>query len=426
MNSFDHVRNEIIEGKLAKGLQILMEASKAGFPEDFSHAVSISQAFHNTEKQYHQGVLTREEYQTYINRIGQQVIELTKVLEQKPTAQYEGKDDLEKKEYDESPKKEVCFIGKHLRKSYSRNSSFLLKDVDITLRSREILAVVGKNAAGKTTLLNIIAGQLAADGGEISYPSLSAARKPNWTEIKRNIAYIPQVLRPWQGTLLENLQFEAAIRGIKGIQNQRAVEYALHRLKLEFHQDSYFQELSGGYKIRYELAKLLVWNPRIILMDEPLAHLDVEAQKIFLDDIYTMAKHRAEPLTVVLSSQDIHNIEEVADHLIFFRDGAVVFNDKREKLRDQFGGRVYEVQLSIVESTQEALAGHAKIIATQISNKLGGDLLNLKYQNGQFVLKCTPHYRSDMLIRDLLALTPVCNLEYFREISSSSKRFFYD
>jgi len=143
--------------------------------------------------------------------------------------------------------KAVILEAKNLRKAY-KSTNFQLETEQLQFHLGEVIGLVGENATGKTTLFRILAGDLKHDKGELSYPLFQKNKRLNWLHLKAQIAYVPQELPKWHGTLLENLKYEAAIHGIKGEDNRKAVEYIIQRLGLAEHIEKSWQQLSGGYK----------------------------------------------------------------------------------------------------------------------------------------------------------------------------------
>ncbi len=209
------------------------------------------------------------------------------------------------------------------------NTNFALQDIDLTLSAGAITGVIGENGNGKTTLLKIIAGQLAPDKGKISYGVLQDKDMPiNWSIVKYQIAYLPQELGKLSGSVLKSIQYEAAIHGILGKQNVREVETIIQRLGLGGYKNATWQELSGGFKLRFALAKTLVWKPKIVVLDEPLANLDINTQVRVLNDLKDLSKSIKHPISIVLSSQNIEEVEAVADNMLVLRKGKLIFNDR--------------------------------------------------------------------------------------------------
>ena len=80
-----------------------------------------------------------------------------------------------------------------------------------------------------------------------------------------------------------------------------------------------------SYKLRFELARMVVWHPSVLVLDEPIANLDLNAQQLFLQDLAHLAASTRHPLGIILSSQQLHQIEEVAHQMLFLRNGKLLF-----------------------------------------------------------------------------------------------------
>ena len=209
----------------------------------------------------------------------------------------------------------------------------------------------------KTTLLRIVAGELSVSGGKVSYPWFPV-QTGDWYQIKQQIAFIPQHLTPWQGYLKQNLHFAAAIHGIKGRQNETLVEFVIHRLGLTKYEDSLWSEISSGFKLRFELARALVRRPHLLIIDEPLANLDINTQEIFLQDLRYLADSVHHPMAILLSSQHLHELEAIADNIIFIKNGEALYNGSMKEFGQDRQENIFELS-STAEKTliREALSG---------------------------------------------------------------------
>ena len=153
-----------------------------------------------------------------------------------------------------------------ISKKYN-STGFKLILPELTLKHGQITIVVGENATGKSTLLRMLAGDLAIGKGKLQYPEFHNGKFTlnYWGKIKRQIAYIPQELPKWTGNLKDHLHYEAAIHNIKGRRNDVRIDYIIDRLGLYQHLNKKWKQLSGGYKLRFSLAKALIWRPQLLL-----------------------------------------------------------------------------------------------------------------------------------------------------------------
>jgi ABC-type multidrug transport system ATPase subunit len=238
---------------------------------------------------------------------------------------------------------------------------FTLDPVTLDIRRGEIIAIAGRNASGKTTLLRMMMGELLPTSGRVSYPGLAGggeSRRPNWSRIKRQIAAMPQLPDKWHGRLRHNLNYVAAAYGQRDQDLRKFIDWHLARYELLRFRNSTWDEISGGYKIRFELVRALLSQPKLLVLDEPLAYLDVVARERFLRDIRAIADSAENPMPIVITSQHLSEIEAVADHIVLLDDGVLKYSGKIEDISGGRRFRVLEVALDAMQTAVEtALAG---------------------------------------------------------------------
>lgn len=315
-------------------------------------------------------------------------------------------------------KDDLVFVGKGLSYQYDE-SEFSLQPYDIELRLGEITSVVGENSSGKSTLIKVVAGEHLAKTGEVSYPLFSEARGKHidWREVKRNIAYIPQQLEPWSGIVLDYLRFTLAIKGVYGQQNIDEVDYIIHRLGLTEFVSRTWNELSGGARMRVELARALIWKPKLLILDEPLANLDINAQAIFLRDLKQLANSHKSPVSVLITSQHLYEMENIANRTIFLKKGLqgsnsigeVVFNDFTANFGQQRQYNSYEI--------------HCKHSLDHVRSLLLKYNIADVFHHGQYYIIKTP---LNIDARNMLGIFIENDLTpgYFRDTSTSTRTLF--
>ncbi|MBK7944445.1 MAG: ABC transporter ATP-binding protein [Flavobacteriales bacterium] len=283
---------------------------------------------------------------------------------------------------------------------------FQLGPIDLELRTGEITGVVGENGNGKTTLLRQVAGLLNHDEGVIHWPVAPA----DPYERRGTIAWIPQRSARWYGTLLQNLRFTAAIHGINGAANEDRVQYTLHRLGLTRFANLTWAQLSSGYKLRFELARMVVWRPRILVLDEPIANLDLQAQQLFLQDLKHLATSARDPVSIILSSQQLHEIEAIADRIVFLKNGKPVYSGSTAGFDQDRSSNVYELKGALDRQRLIAALGAANVLALDDT----GIVLRLT----------TPRALGSRELMRALANADI-ELSYFRDISTSTRKLFH-
>lgn len=285
-------------------------------------------------------------------------------------------------------------------KRYS-NSSFALKPLSLKINTGNVLGVVGENGNGKTTLLRLLGGQLALDSGDLEYHLLNS---PDNYAIKNHVAFIPQRIPKWFGLLKDNLHFSASLAGVHGAQNELMVDYMLERLNLGAYAHLDWNRISSGYRTRFEIARILLQKPQLLILDEPLANLDIKAQQTILTDLIYMAKGTHNPMGIILSSQQLHEVEKVADTVIFIKQGQCMYSSN---------DAATEIKSAAVEF--ETTASRESILAATGAN------VELHF-NGGFYTVISKDKTAAELIRALVGSeVPV---SYFRDITYSTKRFF--
>lgn len=302
----------------------------------------------------------------------------------------------------------VLVSSADLVKSYGV-SRFALGPVNMELKQGQILGLVGENGNGKTTLLRVLCGELHATKGSLKYNF----DYEDHYDLRTKLVYIPQRTDTWYGSMFENLQFTAATYGYKPEENKLVVELIIARLGLRKFRKFEWKSLSSGYKMRFELARMLLRKPKILLIDEPLANLDILAQQTVLEDFKAIAKSPFRPIGIVLSSQQLYEVEKTSDQVIFLKNGSQknLHNDAASTTESQ----PIENHLVIeFESSwpQDKLGEMFKQL----------HLISIQFNGGTYIAT----FPDSVSVNDFLK-TIIKNevpILYFRNISNSTRRFF--
>lgn len=175
-----------------------------------------------------------------------------------------------------------------------------LQEINLKVTKGEFLSIIGPSGCGKTSLLRIIAGLEATSGGEVFFGNgMDPEGGPNIGFIFQEFA-----LLPWR-TVLENIEFGLEIRGIRKAERiEKALEY-IKVIELEGFEKKYPKELSGGMKQRVAIARSMICNPKILLMDEPFGSLD--AQTRFTMEQFLVRIWKKTGKTIIFVT---HNVDE--------------------------------------------------------------------------------------------------------------------
>ncbi|MCR2807617.1 ABC transporter ATP-binding protein [Paenibacillus soyae] len=192
----------------------------------------------------------------------------------------------------------------------------ILKNVDLTVRDREFICILGHSGCGKSTLLNMIAGYLLPDTGTIAVDG-EAIRGPSKA---RGMVFQEHALFPWM-TVLDNVSFGPEVQKMpKAKAKETAMEF-LKLVGLETYASHYPAELSGGMKQRVGIARALASKPDILLMDEPFGALDVltrEMMRMELQKICSQLKP-----TILFVTHSISEAVYLADRVVVMKHGAI-------------------------------------------------------------------------------------------------------
>src|SRR5690606_18763295 len=272
--------------------------------------------------------------------------------------------------------------AKGISKVYAKGG-FKLGPLDVSVHKSEVVGLVGENGNGKTTLLRALGGELSPDSGSIAYNFSEIYQ--NTYELKTRLVYIPQRLELLRGGLMDNLQFTLTTHGITGEENFYRAQVILARMGLWEYKDLNWNRLSSGYKMRFELARTLLRNPEVLLLDEPLANLDILAQQIILEDLRYLSGSLLRPFGVVLSSQQLYEVEKVSDKIIFLDKGKLV-NDS--SLRPEIESEQY-----LILEVDSTVAREE--LQSQLQN---AGLVKVHFNGGNYVL----YFSSEKTVQDVM------------------------
>ena len=198
---------------------------------------------------------------------------------------------------------------------YKKSYTEALKEIDLSLNEGQVTCILGPNGAGKTTMLKIIADLVLPDGGVIEHKMNKHPRVGFVTPNERSFY--------WRLSGRENLRFFAALSRIKGKQLNERVEAVIKETGLSDFAATPYRLYSSGMKQRLNIARALLPEPELILLDEPTAHLDPLAKAEFWRFI---REHllRARKSTVLLATHDLEEATVLSDQMAILNKGRIV------------------------------------------------------------------------------------------------------
>ena len=225
--------------------------------------------------------------------------------------------------------KKIALSFKNLTKIYkpnNTNSITALNNLNLDVNEGEIFGLIGPNGAGKTTFINILGGTAIKTSGDVNVWGFDLDKNPR--QIRASVGIVPQEvnLDPFFSPR-KLLELQAGMYGIK--KKDRITDQVLKIVSLEKYANSYARSLSGGMKRRLLVAKALVHQPPIIILDEPTAGVDVELRKNLWENVKQLNR---QGVTIILTTHYLKEAELMCDRIGVLNKGNLVALDSTQNL----------------------------------------------------------------------------------------------
>ena len=232
---------------------------------------------------------------------------------------------------------------KNLSKIYKKKSSDNVKainNLNLDVKEGEIFGLLGPNGAGKTTFINILAGTVIKTSGEVNVWGFDLDKNPR--QLRASLGIVPQEvnLDPFFSPKY-TLELQAGLYGVK--EKDRITDSILKMVSLEKQANNYARSLSGGMKRRLLIAKALVHQPPIIILDEPTAGVDVQLRKNLWDNVKSLNKNG---VTVILTTHYIAEAEEMCDRIGIIDKGILVELDSTNNLLEKIHSKTINIRVN--------------------------------------------------------------------------------
>lgn len=230
----------------------------------------------------------------------------------------------------------------NLKKTYRNAKKETLHGINLTVPRGQFFGLLGPNGAGKTTTINCISGITTPSDGSIVIMGHDVVK--DYRLARASVGLSPQefVIDIFQ-TVDEILDYQAGFFGIVGEKMKARREEMLKEFDLIEHRGKKFQFLSGGLKRRATLAKVMMHNPDVLILDEPTAGVDVETRQSLWKFLRMLHK---EGKTIILTSHYLEEVEALCERVAIIKDGAIIIDDSMTNLTEK--KKLEDVYLEVV------------------------------------------------------------------------------
>ena len=238
-------------------------------------------------------------------------------------------------------------VVNNLSKKYS--NKLAVKNLNFEINENKIIGLLGPNGCGKTTTIGMILGLLKPTSGEVLINGFDIEK--NRIKILSKINFIsPYIELPKKLTVKQNLIVYGKLYNVNDLDCK--IEYLSEKLRIKNFLNSITGELSSGQKNRVSLAKALINDPGVLLLDEPTASLDPETGDYVRSFLENYKKEKK--ISVLLASHNMREVERLCDSVLMMKDGIIIDQGSPEKLINKHGrNNLEEVFLKLTRSSNE-------------------------------------------------------------------------
>jgi len=246
----------------------------------------------------------------------------------------------------------IALSAKNLTKVYQKskgsdNSTLALNKLNLEVVQGEIFGLLGPNGAGKTTFINILGGLAVKTSGNVNVWGFDLDNNPR--QVRASIGIVPQEINlDAFFSPKKLLELQAGLYGVK--KENRITEVILKMVSLEKQANSYARSLSGGMKRRLLIAKAMVHQPPILILDEPTAGVDVELRKNLWSNVKELNKLG---VTIILTTHQLYEAEEMCNRIAIINKGNLVALDTTEKLLQRIESKKIKFKVKNLNSFEK-------------------------------------------------------------------------
>ena len=275
--------------------------------------------------------------------------------------------------------------------SKTKKENKALSNLNFNVKQGEVFGLLGPNGAGKTTFLSILGGTVTKTSGSVNVWGFNLDKNPR--QVKASIGIVPQEVNlDAFFSPHKLLELQAGLYGIK--KKDRITDLILKMVALEDKANAYSRSLSGGMKRRLLIAKAMVHQPPILILDEPTAGVDVELRNILWKNVKELNK---EGVTIILTTHYLLEAQEMCDRIAIIDKGNLVALDTTQKLLERIQTKKINFTVRDVDINKSLLIRGVKL---KIISK---NLISATYEKGSLNFREIIYYlnQNEIKIEDI-------------------------
>lgn len=202
-----------------------------------------------------------------------------------------------------------------------------LQTINAEFNKGQVISLIGPNGSGKTTLIKSILGLVKADSGKIFFDNEAITETVDY---RKNIGYMPQI-----GRYPDNMKIGQLFKMIRNIRNEKQLDEELYfRFKLDTLSDKSMKGLSGGTRQKVSAALAFLFDPEVLILDEPTAGLDPLSSEILKEKILS---EKQKGKLILITSHVLSDLEDLTTDVMYMQDGKIIFNKSMAELKAETG-----------------------------------------------------------------------------------------
>ena len=256
-----------------------------------------------------------------------------------------------------------------------------VNNVNIDIEEGEIFGLLGPNGAGKTTMIKLLCTLLAPTEGTAKVGNFDVIKQPE--DVRRVVGYVPQdITVDGRLTAWENLDFQASLYGIpRGKEREDRIEKMLKLVELGQRSDGLVDMFSGGMRRRLEIARGLLVEPLLLLLDEPSVGLDPVSRKSVWGHVTRLKKKYKDRFAILMSTHYMEEADKLCDRIGIIDKGNIVALDTPRNLKKNIGGQIVEIDVPKIKRALKGFSNEHSFITSV--KELSDETLAIEVNDGE-------------------------------------------